>query len=447
MAMFQPAVRRGCALGTAGLLSLAMGNAFASGFALIEQSVSSMGTAYAGAGSIAADASTVFFNPASMSRLDGKQLSAGMHVVVPQTEFNGSAQYNSLYDNPGVPFPFPANPTISPGADNDTDAGVTGVVPHFTYVQELNERWNFGISVNVPFGLKTEYGTGWVGRYSSTEGDITTVNLNPTLSYKVDDHVTIGAGVSAMYANLIYKLVIDDGYFGGFPGLSDQFGEYDVDDWGFGWNVGILLEPSEHTRFGFAYRSGVDVNLKGDFTSTSAVAPSNSAAADVSLPGSMLLSAYHEIDPNWAVMADVMWTNWNKLQSLVLRSGSGSTGTIPLNWKDTFRYSVGASYKYDDRWTFRGGLALDKNPIPSSQFRLAALPDEDRTWLALGAGYKLSSALSFDFGYAHLFIDNARINSTDAYSSSFPFTEGLHRINGEYDASVDILSAQVNWQF
>jgi long-chain fatty acid transport protein len=440
MATHHPVARRSGVLGIAGLMSLATTHVFASGFALIEQSVSSMGTAYAGAGSIAEDASTVFFNPASMARLEGKQLSGGLHVVIPKTEFTGTAAYNPLYGSS-------ANIPPVPGGDNDTDAGETGVVPHFTYVQELNNRWNFGLTVNVPFGLKTEYGTGWVGRYSSTEGDITTINLNPALSYKVDEHVTVGAGVSAMYANLIYKLAIDD-VFLGVPGATgDGFGEYDIDDWGFGWNVGILLEPSEHTRFGFAYRSNVDVELEGDFTSTSGAAPSNTASADVSLPSSLLLSAYHELDSNWAVMADIMWTNWNKLQSLVLRSGSGSTGTIPLHWDDTMRYAIGATYKRDEHWTFRGGLAFDESPIPSPEFRLAALPDEDRTWLTLGAGYRLSRNLSFDFGYAHLFIDDPKINSTDAYSSAVPFNEGLHRITGEYDASVDIISAQANWKF
>lgn len=441
MAMFHPVVRRGCTLATAAALSLAVTESLASGFALIEQSVSSMGTAYAGAGSIAQDASTIYFNPASMARLDGRQLSGGLHVVLPNTDFTGSAAYNPIYGG--------GSGAIAPGADNDTDAGVNGFVPHLAYVQELNNRMNFGITVNVPFGLKTEYGADWVGRYSSTEGDITTVNLNPSLSYKVDDHVTVGVGVSAMYANLVYKLAIDDPFLTGGATTVDGRGEYDVDDWGFGWNVGILLEPTEHTRFGFAYRSNVDVELEGDFTSTSIVPSisSNTASADVSLPSSLLLSAYHELDANWAVMADIMWTNWNKLQSLVLRSGSGSTGTIPLHWDDTYRYSVGATYKRDERWTFRGGLAFDESPIPSAEFRLAALPDEDRTWLTLGAGYAHSKNLSFDFGYAHLFIDDPKINSTDAYSSAVPFNEGLHRITGTYDASVDIISAQANWKF
>jgi long-chain fatty acid transport protein len=424
----------------AGVLSLATGGVLASGFALIEQSVSSMGTAYAGAGSAAEDASFIYFNPASMSRLEGTQVSGGLHVVLPETEFAGTAAYN-IPPYPGAPGPVVAGP------DNDIDAGVTGFVPHMAYVRELNERMNFGLTVNVPFGLKTEYGSDWVGRYSSIEAEILTVNLNPALSYKVDDHVTVGVGLSVMYANLIYKNAIDDVYFG--TGTSDGIGEVDVDDWGIGWNFGLLLEPTETTRFGFAYRSNVDVEMDGDFASTSTFPPaaSTTAAIDASLPNSLLLSAYHEVNPQWAVMADIMWTKWSGIDALVIRLGSGNTNTIPLKWEDSFRYAVGTSYKHDERWTFRGGLAFDETPVPSAEFRPTALPDEDRTWLTLGAGYKYSKKLSFDFGYAHLFIDDTDINSTDSYSSlSAPLVEGLHRVSGKYEASVDIISAQVNWK-
>ena len=434
--------RRIHAASIAGLLAMISGSAFASGFALIEQSVSSMGTAYAGAGSAAEDASFIYFNPASMSHLDGTQVSGGLHVVVPETEFTDSG---SAYNIP--PYPGVAGP-ITPGADNDTDAGVNGYVPHFAYVRELSDRMNFGLTVNVPFGLKTEYGSGWVGRYSSVESEILSVNLNPNISFKVDDHVTLGFGVSAMYANLIYKNAIDDVYFG--AGTSDGFTEVDVDDWGFGWNFGALLEPTEHTRLGFAYRSKVEVELDGDLTSTSAFPPaaSTSAGVDASLPDTLLLSAYHEVNPQWAVMADILWTQWSRIDALVIQLGSGNTNTIPLKWEDTYRYAIGASYKHDDRMTFRGGLAFDETPVPSPELRPSALPDEDRTWLTFGVGYKHSKKLSFDFGYAHLFIDDTDINSTSSYSSlSAPLVEGLHRVTGEYDASVDIISAQVNWKF
>jgi long-chain fatty acid transport protein len=450
--------RRIQTFGIAILLTMTSGGVHAAGFALIEQSVSSMGTAYAGAGSAAEDASYIFFNPASMSQLDGTQVSGGLHVVLPESKFTGVGTYNS--SNPAIINN--GDDLIAAGADNDIDAGVDGYIPHLAYVRELNDRMNFGITVNVPFGLKTEYGSEWVGRYSSIESEITTVNINPNLSFKVDDHVTLAFGVSAMYANLIYQNAIDDAFLFtcnpatgacigpiGSP-ATDAFGEIDVDDWGFGWNFGALLKPTDSTRLGFAYRSKVEIEMEGDFTSSSTFPPaaSSSAGVDASLPDTLLLSAYHEVNPQWAVMADILWTHWSRIDALVIQLGSGGTNTIPLKWEDTYRYAVGAHYKPSERWIFRGGVAFDETPIPSPELRPTALPDEDRVWLDFGVGYRHSRNLSFDFGYAHLFIDDPRIDSTDAYSSGFaPLVEGLHRVTGEYEASTDIISAQVNWKF
>jgi long-chain fatty acid transport protein len=441
MATTHPLVRRFNTTCIAGLLSITSCGAFASGFALIEQSVSSMGTAYAGSGSAAEDASFIFFNPASMSELDGTQVSGGLHIVLPETEFTGSAATNPFYDS-GTTTPDPVDP------DSD-DAGELGALPHFAYVRELSDTMNFGITVNVPFGLKTEYRDDWVGRFSSTAGEVKTINLNPALSFEVDEHVTLGVGLSVMYANLIFENVAHFN-FPDFPSVDVPV-KIDIDDWGFGWNFGALLKPTDSTRLGIAYRSKVDVELDGDRSVTGT--PNMPTVAEVSLPDSLLVSAYHEVDDQWAVMADITWTQWSRINALQFRFADTTTNTIPVKFDDSFRYAIGASYKYDDRWKFRGGLAFDETPVPSPEYRLTALPDEDRTWLTFGAGYQHSKKLSFDIGYAHLFIDDTSINSTDGYPSNAPngdpnpLTEGPHRVTGKYEASVDIISAQVNWKF
>ena len=439
MATTHPFARRLNATCIAGLLSITSSGAFASGFALIEQSVSSMGTAYAGSGSAAEDASFIYFNPASMSELDGTQVSGGLHIVLPETEFSGSAALNPIYG---------AGSTTDPASPDSDDAGEIGALPHFAYVRELSDTMNFGITVNVPFGLKTEYRDNWVGRFSSTAGEVKTINLNPALSFEVDEHVTLGFGLSVMYANLIFENVAHSN-FPAFPS-ADIPVKIDIDDWSFGWNFGALLKPTDSTRLGIAYRSKVEVELEGDRQASPL--PGTTTDADVSLPDTLLLSAYHEVDDQWAVMADITWTQWSRIDALVFRFGDATTNTIPVKFEDSFRYAIGATYKKDDRWKFRGGLAFDETPVPSPEFRLTALPDEDRTWLTIGAGYQHSKNLSFDIGYAHLFIDDTSINSTDGYSSHLsgnpnPLKEGLHRITGEYEASVDIISAQVNRKF
>lgn len=436
MATTHPFARRLNATCIAGLLSITSSGAFASGFALIEQSVSSMGTAYAGSGSAAEDASFIYFNPASMSELDGTQVSGGLHIVLPETEFSGTATLNPLYQQGSATIP----------GSSAEDAGELGALPHFAYTRAISDKMDFGLTVNVPFGLKTEYNSNWVGRYSSTAGEVKTINLNPALSFEVDEHVTLGFGLSVMYANLIFENVAHLDFPNVTPPLLDAPIKIDVDDWGFGWNFGALLKPTDSTRLGIAYRSKIEVELEGDRSSP--IVPGTSTDADVSLPDTLLLSAYHEVNDQWAVMADVTWTQWSRIDALVFRFGDTTTNTIPVKFDDSFRYAIGATYKKDDRWKFRGGLAFDETPVPSPEFRLTALPDEDRTWLTFGAGYQHSKKLSFDIGYAHLFIDDTSINSTDGYSSlASPLTEGQHRVTGNYEASVDIISAQVNWKF
>jgi len=460
MATHHPAARRGCALGIAGLLSLAATSVFASGFALIEQSVSSMGTAYAGAGSAAIDASQVFFNPAGMSRLEGQQLSAGVHVVLPGTEFSGGNSYNA--NNPvfmGGPLGGLAGLPVGSQGDGG-DAGVTGYVPHFTYVTDYNDKIKLGLTINAPFGLKTEYDGTWAGRYSAIESEIVTVNINPAISFEVNDTTTVGFGISAMYAELKLQNAVDDCLLSNLamspiPGCTlyphddsfDAVAQHKLDDWGYGFNLGLLYEPDEQTRFGIAYRSKVDVDLSGNLVTNSLVVSSKGAHADVTLPDTLLLSAYHEVSPKTAVMADVQWTHWSKIPQLMVNYSDGSSNTFHLSWENTIRVAIGASYRYDDKWTLRTGLAYDETPVPGPTARIAALPDEDRLWLSFGAGYKYTRNLTFDFGYAHLFIDDTSIDNSDADSSAIPGSNGLHQLTGRYNASVDIVSAQANWKF
>ena len=171
------------------------------------------------------------------------------------------------------------------------------------------------------------------------------------------------------------------------------------------------------------------------------------AKLDLTLPDSLSLSGRQQLTPKWAIMADVTWTNWSKLDSLDIDIEDGSQSVTPLQWEDTLRYALGVTYQYNDSWLLRTGVAYDETPIPSDKYRTVRIPGEDRTWLALGANYRYDTRLSFDFGYAHLFVDDPKINSSDAYDPTTGQTTGFHKVTGDYDAAVDIFSAQVNWKF
>jgi len=453
--------------GVAGLLSLACTNTLASGFALIEQSVSGMGTAYAIGSAGINDASTVYFNPAGMSRLPGSRITGNLQIVNANTDVKADGYYNP--NNAAMVGTGLAGTSISGKPKDDT--GLTAAVPSGYISHQYNDRIWMGIGVGAPFGLETEYDDLWVGRYHAIKSELLTYNLNPSIAFKIDEHATLGFGLNAMYADGELTQAVDVGlgdflaagaammppnlpWYPNAVGTSafDSKAKVTGDDWGFGYNVGVLLEPTDHTRLGMHYRSKIELELEGERKITGPYyIDKQDASLDVHLPDSLSLSAYHGLNSQWAVMADVTWTQWSKLNSLEVEFENGSLSVTPLNWEDTTRVAVGTEYTRNQKWIFRGGLAFDPTPVPNSTLRTPRVPDNDRTWLTFGATYKYNPDISFDFGYAHLFVDDPKLTGTaDANDPTAPFPVGLtgtHALNAKYDASVDIVSAGFNWKF
>ena len=163
MAKHRPVVHHLRTYGIAGLLALGSGSAFASSFALIEQSVSSMGTAYAKGSAGLDDASTIYFNPAGMARLHGSHLSGGLHIINSNTDFKGSAEYRE-------DIPFGIGGSSIDGKKKD-DLDLTAAVPSGYLSHQYSDKVWFGLGINVPFGLETDYSDGWVGRYHALKSD------------------------------------------------------------------------------------------------------------------------------------------------------------------------------------------------------------------------------------------------------------------------------------
>lgn len=438
----------------AGILTLSASHSMAAGFALIEQSGSQMGNAFAGASAAANDASTIYFNPAGLTRVP-HQLVGAVHAVKTSAEFSGSA--TDLLGSPVVA-----------GGDGG-DAGGTGIVPNLYYALPLENGFVFGLGINVPFGLATDYDDDWVGRYHGIKSEVTTVNINPSLAYRVNRDFSVGAGISVQYIDAELTQAVDQGSLcvanalaGGAPDVptalgicagaglapqsSDAFAKVEGDDWSAGINIGFLLEPGDNTRVGLSYRSQVKHQLHGDatfrnahplFTSSGVFIPSD-IEAQVDLPQTASLSVYHNLSSRWSVMADVTWTGWKSFPELKIKyqDSNQPDSVTDESWNNSMRYALGIDYRPDSRWTLRAGVALDQTPIPDKSHRTPRIPGEDRTWVAIGAGYRLSEALVLDVGYAHLFIEDPEMRSG---------TAAIGILDGEYDASVDILSAQLTW--
>jgi long-chain fatty acid transport protein len=432
--------------GFAGLIALTTGSVFASSFALIDQSVSGMCSAYAIGSAGIDDASTIFFNPAGMSRLEGSNLSGGLHIVNADTDFKkGSGNYT-----PGIP----GIGGVSYGGKTKDDTGLTAAVPSGYLSHQYSDKVWFGLGINAPFGLETDYSNEWVGRYHSLKSELLTINVNPSMAFKINDKASIGFGVSALYADGELTNAIDGGLLVGAPGAIDGRVKLTGDDWGYGFNAGLLLQPTQNTRIGLHYRSEIDLTLDGDAKVSRLTGPlvglngKQDAKLDVTLPDSISLSGYYEINPRWGVMADVTWTQWSDVDKLKTKLKDGSQSVSVWDYDDSTRVAIGAEYRYNPAWLFRTGVAYDETPIPSDDLRSPRVPDNDRTWLTFGATYRYSPAITFDFGYAHLFVDDPEMKGvSDNYDPTAGQVTGAHRLSGEYDASVDILSAQVNWKF
>ncbi|HEY5789735.1 MAG TPA: outer membrane protein transport protein [Gammaproteobacteria bacterium] len=154
----------------AAALALLAAESRAAGFLVVEQGVHEVGRAVSGASAAADSPGTLFFNPAGITYLDGTQAAAALHVIVPQAEFSGESSRN----------PQLGGTTIETG--NGEDGGAVGLVPNLYYVRDLTRRLKFGLGINAPFGLVTEYDDGWAGRYHAIRSDLLTLNLNPTLA-------------------------------------------------------------------------------------------------------------------------------------------------------------------------------------------------------------------------------------------------------------------------
>jgi long-chain fatty acid transport protein len=388
----------------AGALLAMSGSAAASGFALIEQSASGMGNAFAGGAAIADDASTVFFNPAGMSRLSGKQIVIAAHAIKPSAKYTSSA---------GVP--------------SGGDAGSTAVVPNAYFVMELKPDLKFGLGLNAPFGLQTKYDANWAGKQQAILSRIETVNVNPSLSYQVNDKLSVGAGLD--YQHIKGELSQDSG---GALGVSVINGS----DSTWGYNLGALYNLDTDTRVGLAYRSAMSYTLNGT-VATSLPFANGPVSLDIKLPSSFSISGFHSYNDKWDVMADISWTGWSTFKQVKIVDANGATiSNTPENWKDTVRVAVGVTHHYNRQWLARAGLAYDQAPVTDA-FRTARIPDNNRTWLSFGGQYKPTPASAIDLGYSHLFVNDSQINSPTPAPA----------LVGTYKNKVDILSVQYTYSF
>lgn len=428
------AMNRGLRMVPAVLLGLGSGTVHAAGFQLLEQNGSGIGNAYAGSAAIADNASTIYFNPAGMTYLPGLNISAGVAAVRPSFKFS-----NDGSTGPG------GTPGLGP---NGGDAGSWGVLPNAYFSWQLTPKWYAGLGLGAPFGLMTEYDDpGWVGRYHSKKFEIRSVNINPSVAYKVNERFSIGAGLNWTYLDAEFSRAAPFAVPGvGIVGDLDATVDMKGDGWG--WNIGMIYELTPDTRVGLSYRSRVKIDPDGDTTVSNQSVPgafptlSADASTSVKLPDTAILSIAHQLNARWLLLGDISWTGWSSIQSLdIQNSGNPAvpSDSLDLKFRDTWRIAFGANYRVNERWTLKGGVAWDQSPIRNANYRPTSLPDKDRYWVSVGAQYAVSKRTQIDIGYTHLFLSD-----TDMDNATDP-AKGV--VRGSYDSQANIVGIQVSHRF
>jgi long-chain fatty acid transport protein len=422
----------------AALIGLWAGTAGASGFQLLEQNASGLGNAYAGSAAVADNASTVFYNPAGMTQLEGRNISAGVAVIQPSYKFSNGASNAA----PGLTT-----------AGNGGDAGALGAVPNGYFSMALTKDLYLGLGIGAPFGLKTEYDSPWIGAAQSVKFDVKTVNVNPSIAYKVNDKVSVGFGLDWQKLDAEYKRLV-----GVSAGTSHVTSTMNLNDDAWGWNAGVLFNISPTTKVGLSYRSQVkykatgnvslasDGSAAGNFTMT--LLPAGSASdvrADINLPDTFIVSATQKLDDQWEMLGDLSWTGWSSIPYIdIVRTSGAQNGilaqTLDTKFRDTWRIALGANYKLRSDLKLKFGVAYDQTPVKGEDSRLVSLPDNNRFWFSLGAQWLPMKGSTLDVGASYLYIKD-----TSIHNSQVSFGRGL--VDGTYSGSIWILGAQYSMNF
>lgn len=389
------------------LLALSFGSlpllSHGAGFQLQERSASGLGRAFSGEAAMADDASVLASNPAAMLLLsDEWSFALGGSGIFPEVEVRGTY---------APPAPAPPGTRLPANGGNVSD---DAFVPFFHAVKRINERLAIGFGSYTTFGLNSNYPTTFPARAVADSSEVLTLNLNPSLAWRIDERWALGLGFDALYAEGKLTATAPST----LP-LLDLAG----DDWGYGFNAGLLFEATPSTRFGLHYRSSIDLEIEG--RAVSLVPAFNGAATlEVELPDSVEFSAVHDIG-DWSVHGDVMWTNWSVFKQLAPQV-TGAPVQPPAtaeNWKDSWRFALGTTWRASETWTFRAGVAYDLSPVPEANLTLR-IPDADRLWLSAGLSWEFTPCWTLDFGYAHIFADDVPITDGNAATGVFRGTAG-----------------------
>ena len=425
--------------------------AWSAGFAIKNQSSLAQGNAFAGATAGAEDVSYMFFNPAGLTRHDGNHAEISAGYLAPTVRFKGGSASTVL-----------ASPISGPNEQDD--AADDALVPSAYVMTSLGKDWRAALGVNAPFGQRTAYASDWVGRYHARRSELSTVNVNPALAWRINPSLSIGAGIQIQYIETELTNAIDFGTIGaaaGVPGAipTGQDGEAAVEgnDWSLGYNLGLLWLPKPGTRIGVAYRSRIEHTLRGRARFTpdeagigAALAASTGrfvdtdASAEATLPATFSIGAYQDINVHWAVMGEIAWTGWSDFDELRIAFDNPNEpdNVTELKFTDTLFTAVGITWRPNAPWSVRAGLAFDRGAT-RDRFRTPRLPGSNRYWLSAGISYAPKSWIDVDASITRIFVEDSDIAlTTNGIDNQF-----RGNLSGEFESDIYTIAASATLRF
>ena len=406
----------------------------AGGLILYEVGTEDVGLASAGYTARAQDASTVFINPAGMTRLEGTQATLGAQV---------------LYAGYGFSRSEGTSPELGDGTGGVPISWFPGGGAFFSYSVAPDLKLGFATTGN--FGLSLKYDADWVGRYYVQEGTAIGASLLPSIAYRVTPQFSLGASLNAMYGYLRSQIAVNN-----VIGPDGQL-VVAAHKWGYGANVGILFEPDRSTRLGLVWNSQVKLAFSAP-TQFSGLSPGiEKLLADrglldttldlgVTVPQGVNGSFFRQIDDRWALLGSVGWQQWSKFGyvEVGVNSNDPVSLTSNLHFKDTWHVAAGAQYRLEAPWRLDFGVAYDSGFQDSSNVSPMLLANW--AW-RFGIGAQKQQSPTFSWGVAAEYAYGGTLD-VDKHALAPVALGGRGDLVGSYNnTSIYFLTANFNWKF
>jgi len=431
--------RRAAAIAALCTGALASGQAAAGGLYAYEFGTAEVGLASAGYGARAQDASTVFTNPAGMTRLEGNQFLASGQMIYGRTEFG-----IGLGTSPGL------------GADAGGNAfGSNGWFPGGGgfYSHSVSPKLKLGFAMTGNFGGVAKYDDNWVGRYYVQQTKLVGLSFVPSIAYKVTDKLSLGAGVNAMYGYYYNTVAINNVA----PGFGDGQLKLDDNTWGWGVNLGLLYEIDPRTRLGLTWNSQISLDFSpqsqysnlapGLFTllSNRGLLTSN-ISIGIKVPQQVMGSLFTQVNDRWALLGSIGWQQWSKFGQLQIgidnsANPTGVTANIPF--KDTWHVAAGAQYRLSQPWLLNFGIAYDSGFQGGTVS--PSLPTNAAWRFGVGAEHQASKTFKWGVAAEYLYGGNLDVNIQGTTPVALG---GRGSVVGSYgNVGLLFMGAYGNWTF